>query len=164
MQLESYFPLTDHLCCVTIVTKNFTYGKLFWFLIVFTWWTFLDHCQQNWSIFTCLTPVESKTWTLTISSITFKQYSIDGSNWILTTRGICWYGFWQHLSNFLIWCLYKLSCDPRFPVQDVTWQKYEILILGPMAHTSIIKSSNPLYNLFSCINLASFQSKEPWCL
>ena len=30
--------------------------------------------------------------------------------WIVIIRGICWYGFWQHWSNFLIWPLYKLSC------------------------------------------------------
>ena len=26
---------------------------------------------------------------------------------------------------------YKLSCDPRLPVQNVTRQQYEMVILGP---------------------------------
>ena len=48
-----FCPLADHgadgdLCCVTIVTKHLTYGKLLWFLIVFTRWTIWNHCQQNY--------------------------------------------------------------------------------------------------------------------
>ena len=71
----------DRLCWVTIVTKHLTYDKLFGFLIVFTWWTFWDHCQQNRIIFTYLTPVELKYWPLTFSSITTKRYVVDRSNY-----------------------------------------------------------------------------------
>ena len=119
------------------VNKTCTYSKLFCILIVFTRRTFYDICQQNRSIFTCLTPVEPKTCPFPFSSVTTKQYIVDWSNYTFSesclTRRICWYGFWQHWSNFWIWPLYKLSCDPqRLPVQDVTWQQYEILILGPI--------------------------------
>ena len=131
--------------CVTIVTKHmYTYGKLFWFLIVFTWWTFWDHCQQNWSISICFTPVEPKTWPLTFSSISTKRYFVERSNytffWIVITRGICWYGFWKPWSNFWIWPLYKLSCDPTgflyrvWPGSNMKWWS-----LDPYQHNKIIK-------------------------
>ena len=78
--------------------------------------------------------------------------------WIVITRGICWYVFWQHWNNFWIWPLYKLSCDPRLPVQAVTRQQYEILIFGPIPTK---KSPNPLY-LYSWVYLASFWPMGKW--
>ena len=56
-------------------TYYITYSKLFWIWIVglFTRRAFLDHCHQNWSIFTCLISVEPKMWHLTFSSITTKR-------------------------------------------------------------------------------------------
>ena len=91
-----------------------------WFFIVFTWWTFWDHCQQNRIIFTRLTPVEPKIKHLIFSSVTTKRYVVmvvDRSNYTFfsesLTRGMCWYGSRQHWSNFWIWPLYKLSCDPQ---------------------------------------------------
>ena len=50
---------------------------------------------------------------------------------IASKIGAYWYGFWQHWSNFWIWPMYKLYCDPRLPVQDVTWQLWNI---GPWSH------------------------------
>ena len=53
--------------------------------------------------------------------------------WIVITRGICWYAFWQHwiicfefdpCTNYLV--------TPRLPVQDVIRLQYEIVILGPI--------------------------------
>ena len=35
-------------------------------------------------------------------------------------------------ATFDFWPLYKLSWDPRFPVQDVTQQHYDMVILGPV--------------------------------
>ena len=67
------------------VTETYaTHSKLFWIWIVFTRRVFWDHCQQNWSIFTCLTPVEPKIWPLTFSSITTKRYVVDRSNYTVS--------------------------------------------------------------------------------
>ena len=99
---------------ITMLPKHATHSKLFWIWIVFTRRAFWDHCQRNWGIFICLTPVEPKIWPMTFS-ITMKRCVVDRSKytfcWIVIIRGICWYGFWQHWSNFWIWPLYKLSCD-----------------------------------------------------
>ena len=52
---------------ITMSPKHATHSKLFWIWIVLTRRTFWEHCQQNWGIFTCLTPVDSKYWPLTFS-------------------------------------------------------------------------------------------------
>ena len=137
-----------------MLTKHATYGKLFWVCIVFTRRAFWDHRQQNLSIFTCLTPVEPTKRPLTFSSITAKRYVIDRSNytffWIVIRRGIYWYSFWQHWSNFWIWPLYKLSCDPSLPVQDMN--RAAIWNIDPWSHNNIIRLSNFLF-LFSWVIL-----------
>ena len=76
--------------CMTMLPKHTTHSKLFWIWIVFTRRAFWDHCQQNctiltcltpWTILTCLTPVEPKNWPLTFSSITTRRYVVDRSNY-----------------------------------------------------------------------------------
>ena len=67
--------------CITMLPKHAAHSKLFWIGIVFTRRAFWDHCQQNWTTFTCLTPVEPKNWPLTFSSITTKRYVVDRSNY-----------------------------------------------------------------------------------
>ena len=66
---------------ITMVTKHAAYSKLFWIWIVFTRRVFWDHCQQNWSIFIYLTPVEPKYLPLTFSSITKERYVVDRSKY-----------------------------------------------------------------------------------
>ena len=135
--------------------KHLTYGKLFWFFILFTWWTFWDHCQQNWNIFTCLTPVEPKIWPLTF----FNNYETVRRRqvklyffWFVITRGICWCASRQHWSNFWIWSLYKLSCDPQASCTGC--DPAAIWNGDPGTHTNIMKLSN-LSFLFSWINFGS---------
>ena len=67
--------------CITMLPKHATHSKLMWIWIVFTRRAFWDHYQQNWTIFTCLTPVEPKNWPLTFSSITTKRYVVDRSDY-----------------------------------------------------------------------------------
>ena len=71
------------------------------------------------------------------------------------TRGICWYGSRQHWSNFLIWPLYKLSCDPH--VSCTGCDPAAIWNGDPWTHTNIMKLSNLLF-LFSWVN---FRSDRP---
>ena len=145
--------------CITMLPKHTTHSKLFWIWIVSTRQAFWDYCQQNWIILSCLTPVESKNWPLTFSSITMKRYVVDRSNsfklyffWIVISRGICWYGFWQHWSNFSIWPLYKLSCDLQ---ASCTGCDLAAIWNGnPWTHTNIMKLSNFLF-LFSWVNFGS---------
>ena len=59
--------------------------------------------------------------------------------WIVITKGICWYGIWQHWSNFWIWPCTNYLVTPRLPVQDVTRQQYEWWSLHPYQHNEIIK-------------------------
>ena len=120
-------------------------------LIVFSWWTFWDHCQQNWSVLTCLTcltPVEPKFWPLNISSITTKQYVVDRSNNFILflnryNKKIMVFdnieGTFYPSSNYFV--------TPRLPVQEVILQQYEILVLC----FSPAYSSN-LVCLFSWVN------------
>ena len=77
------------------------------------------------------------------------------SFWIVITRGICWYGFWQHWSNFWIWplkLLYKLSCDPQASCTGC--DPAAIWNGDPLTHTNIMKLSNLLF-LFSWVNFGS---------
>ena len=137
--------LPKHATQQTILNLNCITRRAFW-----------DHCQQNWIIFTCLTPVEPINWPLTFSSITVKRYVVDRSNytffWIVITRGICWYGSWQHWSNFWIWPLYKLSCDPQASCAGC--DPAAIWNGDPWTHTNIMKLSNLLF-LFSWVNFRS---------
>ena len=136
--------------------KHATHRKLFWVWIVFTRGAFWDHCQQNWIIFTCLTPVEPKNWPQTFSSITTKRYVVDRSNYTFSeeTRVICWYGFWQHWTSFWILPLYKLSCDP---LASCTGCDPAAIWNGdPGTHTNIMKLSNHLFP-FSWVNFGSVQ-------
>ena len=145
-------PASDRL----IAKMVYTHSKLFWIWNVFTRRAFWDHCQQNWGIFTCLIPVDPK---VLISDLFFNNYETVRRRyvklyffWIVITSRICWYGFWQYWRNFWIWPLYKLSCDPRLPVQDVTRQQYDIG--DPWTHANIIKITH--YYTFS--NLIIYQS------
>ena len=54
-----------------------------------------------------------------VKTLTFTIYIVFQRSRDYNKRN-CWYGIWQHWSNFWIWPLHKLSCDPRLPVQDVT--------------------------------------------
>ena len=139
-----------------MLPKHSTHSKLFWIWIVFTRRAFWNHCPQNWTIFTCLNPEEPKNWPLTFSSITTKRYIVDRSNytfsWIVITRGICWYGFWQHWSNFWIWPLYKLSCYPQASCTGC--DPAAIWNGDPWIHSNIMKLSNLLF-LFSWVNFGS---------
>ena len=81
----------------------------------------------------------------------FLQYMRDGTSqvsqtilfWTDITRGICWYGFWVRvrISNFWIWPLYKLSCDPQTSCRptgcDLADMKYWFLV--PYQHNSLAK-------------------------
>ena len=77
--------------------------------------------------------------------------------WIVIIRGIWWYGFWQHWSNFWIWLLYKLSCDPQ--ASCIGCDPAAIWNGDPWTHTNIIKLSNLLF-LFSWVNFRSFRPKR----
>ena len=105
-------------------------------------------------------PLEPKIWPLTFSSITTKRYVVDRSNytffWILITKGICWYGPRQHWSNFWIWPLYKLSCDPQASCTGC--DPAAIWNSDPWTPTNIMKLSNLLF-LFSWVNFASIRPR-----
>ena len=147
MEWESPCPLAfcggDRFCWVTIVTKHLTYGKLFWFLINFTWWTFWDHCQQNWSIFTCLTPVEPKSWPLTFSSITTKRYVVDRSNYTFSES------VWQEESVGMVFDKIEATfefdpCTNYFVTPGLLYRKWhgsnmKYWSLAPYQHNKITK-------------------------
>ena len=57
MQWENKWPLTDHLYRITMVTKHCTYGKLFWFSIVFTRWTFWGTISSKIGAFLRIRPL-----------------------------------------------------------------------------------------------------------
>ena len=102
--------------CISMVTKHAAYGKLFWNLIVFTRRAFWDHCQQNWSIFTCLTSTELRSWPLTFLWITTKRYVVDRSNCTFFLNP-------YNKRNLLVWSLTKLKQLLKLtPVQTV-WNK-----------------------------------------
>ena len=150
--------MADRFCCVTIVTMHLTYGKLFWFFIVFTRWTFWDHCQENWIIFTCLTPVEPKIWPLTFPSITTNRYVVDRSNYIFLNR---------FKRNLLIWFSTTLKQLLNLtPVQTILWppgflyrmwpgSNMKWWSLDPYQHNEIIFSFFLSFFLFS-VSLSVF--------
>ena len=76
--------------------------------------------------------------------------------WIVITRGTCWFGFWQHWSNFWIWPLYKLSYDPQ---ASCTGCDLAAIWNGdPWTHTNIMKLSNLMF-LSSWVNFGSIRPK-----
>ena len=107
--------------------------------------------------------IESKIWHLTFSSITTKRYVVDSSNyiffWIVITRGICWYGSRQHWSNFWIWPLHQVSCDPQ--VSCTGCDPAAIWNSDSWTHTNKMKLSNLLF-LFSWLNFASVRPTSRW--
>ena len=82
--------------------------------------------------------------------------------WIVITRGICWYGSRQHWSNFWVWPLYKLSCDPQ--ASCTRCDPAAIWNGDPWTHTNIMILSNLLF-LFSWVNFRSVRPMFycPWC-
>ena len=142
--------MVDCLCCLTIVTKQLTYDKLCWFLIV--WWTFWDHCQLFYPFDLCR--AKNLTFDLFFNNYetVLRRYHKLYFFWIVIIRGICWYGSRQHWSNFWIWPMYKLSCDPQ---ASCTWcDPAAIWHSDPWIHTNIMKLSY-LSFLFSWLNFAS---------
>ena len=89
----------------------------------------------NFTISTCLTHTEPKSWPLTLSSITTKRFIVDWSNytflnhynksillvWLLTTLR-------QFVFEFHPYTIYFMTS--RLPVQEVTRQKCKILVFG----------------------------------
>ena len=71
--------------------------------------------EPNWSIFTCFTPTESKSWPLTFSWIDMKWYVTVKFKFFLTrySKRNLLVGFWQTLKQFWTWHLYKLFCYPE---------------------------------------------------
>ena len=136
------------------VTKTCYTWQTIW--IVFTRRAFWDHCQQIWTTFTCLTPVEPKNWPLTFSSITTKRYVVDRSNYTFLNR--------YNKRNQLVWFsttskqLLNLT-----PVQVILWppgfactgcDPVAIWNGDPWTHTNTMKLSNLLL-LFSWVNFRS---------
>ena len=130
----------------------------FWIWIIFTRRAYWDHCQQNWSIFTCLTPVEPKFWPLTFSSITKKWYIIDRSNYTFFLNR---YNKRNLLVSFLTTLKQLLNLTP---VQTILWPQAsctgcDLAVIwnsDPWTPTNIMKLSNLLF-LFSWVNFASIQ-------
>ena len=133
----------------------YTYSKLFWIWILFTRRAFWDHCQQNRTIFTCLTPVEPKIWPLTFSSITTKRCVEIGQTILFLNRYnkrnlLVWFS--TILNQLLNLTLDKLSCDPQ---ASCTGCNPPAIWNGdPWTHTNIMKLSNLLF-LFSWVNIRS---------
>ena len=124
-----------------MLPKYATHSKLFLMWTVFTSRAFWDHCQQNWTISTYLTPIEPENWPLTFSSITTKRYVVDRSNLVFLNRYnkrnlLVW--FLTTLKKLWIWPLYKISCDPQ----------------ASCTGCDIMKLSNLLF-LFSWVNFRS---------
>ena len=74
----------------------------------------------------------------------------------LKNSGICWYGFWQHGSNFWIETLYKLFCDPQASCIGTdlgTNMKYWSL-------AAYKRNKIKLVCLFSWVNQASIRPKS----
>ena len=94
-------------------------------------------------------PCRAKNLTLTFSSITTKRYVVDRSNytfsespgWIVITRGICWYDFWQHWSNFEFdpCTNYLVTPLPGFLYRMWPGSNMNYWPLVPYQHTKIIK-------------------------
>ena len=115
---------------------------------------FLDHCQQNWIIFTGLIPVDQ----LILTFDLFTNYKTICHRYIKLCFFLNSYNKW----NLLVWFLtpFKTSLNLAslqtilWPQAScIGWQQYEILILGPIP---TLKSSNPVYP-FSWVNGASFR-------
>ena len=71
-------------------------------------------------------------------------------------------GLWFLTTLIQLLTPYKLFCDPKLAVQNVTWQRN----IDPLSNTNIISSSNLLY-LFSSTNVPSSRSKSscmPACM
>ena len=119
------------------------FTKKMHFFIVFTRWTFWDHCQQNWIIFTCLTPVKPKNWPLTFSSITTKRHVVGRPNYTFLNR--------YNKRNLLVWFLTTSKQLLNLtPVETILWppgflyrmwpgSNMKWWSLDPYQHNEIIK-------------------------
>ena len=153
MQWESQCPLADRFCCVT---RSIEASHIWQTILIF-------HCIYLMNIlrplpaklehFYLFDPCRAKN--LTFISITTKRYFVDKSKYRFffnryNKRNLL---VWSSTtSNFWIWSLYKLFCDPQAFCTGC--DPAAIWNSDPWTYTNIMKLSNLLF-LFSWLNFAS---------
>ena len=92
-----------------MLTKHATHKKLFWVWIVFTRRALWNHCQQNWSICTCLTRVGPNPWPLTICDAL--QQKVPQGPWHKLLVGYKYHSVISVQQSFQV-RRFSIGCDP----------------------------------------------------